>query len=182
MKNIFIAGVARSGKSTLAKLIQDSGKYNHIPLDYFASSFKRNFPEFGIKSSVVIDEESSSKLALFLSRVIEIIDSSEEKFIIDSAHIMPKDIIKYLDRNKWDIYYLGYPNIDPKEKFDIIRKYDNENDWTYRRSDTELLELVNKLVLLSKKIEEECNEYNICFIDTSNGLDNIKKIGGYNGI
>ena len=36
MKNIFIAGVARSGKSTLSKILKEIGDYNHIPIDYFA--------------------------------------------------------------------------------------------------------------------------------------------------
>ena len=35
MKNIFIGGVAKSGKSTFAKIFSDKAKYNHIPLDYF---------------------------------------------------------------------------------------------------------------------------------------------------
>ena len=43
MKNIFIAGVAKSGKSTLARILKEKYNYNHIPLDYFASSLKRNF-------------------------------------------------------------------------------------------------------------------------------------------
>ena len=85
MKNIFIAGVARSGKSTLAKKIQKNGDFNHIPLDYFASSLKHNFPETKITSNVVIDSESSKNLSLLLSRVINIIDCKDEKFIIDSA-------------------------------------------------------------------------------------------------
>ena len=96
MKNIFIAGVAKSGKSTLAKILQKKGDYNHIPLDYFASSLKRNFSNTNITSNVVIDRESSKRLALLLSRVVEIIDTTDEKFIIDSAHILPKDIINYL--------------------------------------------------------------------------------------
>ncbi len=174
MKNIFIAGVARSGKSTLANYFKKKGEYNYIPLDYFVSSLKRNFPELGIKSSVVIDKNSSNKLGIFLSRVIDIMNFSEEKYIIDSAHILPRDIIKYLNKDKWDIYYLGYPNIDPREKFNIIRKYDTEKDWSYSRTDEELLDICKKLVLMSKEIEEECNNLDIKFIDTSYGL-NIEK-------
>ena len=167
IKNVFIGGVARSGKSTLANKILKSNKYNHIPVDYFTSSFKHNFPECGITSNVVIDKESSSKLALFLSRVINIIDYKDEKFIIDSAHIMPKDIMRYIDLNKWDVYYVGYPNITKEEKFDIIRKFDDQSDWTFKRTDEELLEILDNLIKLSKEIEEECLKYNIKFIDTS---------------
>ena len=105
MKNIFIAGVARSGKSTLSKKFLEKEKYNHIPLDYFTSSLKHNFKETKITSNVVIDRESSKNLSLLLSRVIDIMNGSDELFIIDSAHIMPKDIIEYLDRDKWDLLF-----------------------------------------------------------------------------
>ncbi|MBQ9834526.1 MAG: hypothetical protein IJO33_04975 [Bacilli bacterium] len=170
MKNIFIAGVARSGKSTLAKKLKEDKEYNHIPLDYFTSSLKHNFPQTNIVSNVVINEESSKNLSLLLSRVIEIMNNQEEKFIIDSAHILPQDIIKYLDKDKWDIYFVGYPNIPAEEKLAIIRKYDSEFDWTFKKSDEELLDILEQLIHLSKKIEEECKRYGITFIDTSNDI------------
>lgn len=173
-KNVFIGGVARSGKSTFAKKINKNGNYNHIPLDYFTSSLKHNFPELGITSNVIIDKESSKKLSLLLSRVINIMNESEEYFIIDSAHIMPNDIIKYLDRDKWDIYFIGYPKIDSEEKLNIIRKYDTNKDWTFKKTDEELLTIIKELVNLSKEIEQECIENNIEFIDTSDSL--LKKI------
>ena len=62
MKNIFIAGVARSGKSTLAKKLQENTRYNHIPLDYFTSSLKHKFPETNITSNVVINKTNSENL------------------------------------------------------------------------------------------------------------------------
>ncbi len=168
MKNILIIGVSRSGKTTLAKKLKKDSNYNYIPLDYFTSSLKRNFPSTNIKSNVVIDRESSKNLALFLSRVIEIIDYTNEKYIIDSAHLYLEDIIKYIDTNKWDIYCLGYPNITKEEKFREIRKYDSNKDWTYKKSDEELLDILDKLINISKELELESKKYNIKFIDTSN--------------
>lgn len=67
MKNIFIGGVSKSGKSTLSKRLKENN-YNHIPLDYFASSFKRYFPETKITSNVLVTKESSENLSLFISR------------------------------------------------------------------------------------------------------------------
>ena len=168
MKNIFIGGVSKSGKSTLSKMLSDT--YNHIPLDYFASSFKRNFPVTNINSNVVIDSESSKNLSLFLSRVIEIIDSTDERFIIDTAHILPEDINQYLDRSKWDIYYLGYPNTDKNSKLCEIRKYESIEDWTYMKSDEELTDIFDKLILLSKKEEMACRKLGIKYIDVSKGV------------
>ena len=177
MKHIFIGGAAKSGKSTLAEKLCQNKNYNHIPLDYFASSLKHNFPETKITSNVIINEESSKNLSLLLSRVINIMNDKEEPFIIDSAHILPKHIIEYIDLNKWDIYYIGYPNITKEDKFNILRKYDKETDWTRKRTDEELLNTIDKLITLSKEIERQCKEYNIPFIDTSKDL--IKDIDNY---
>ena len=177
MKHIFIGGVAKSGKSTLAEKLCQNKNYNHIPLDYFASSLKHNFPETKITSNVIINEESSKNLSLLLSRVINIMNDKEEPFIIDSAHILPKHIIEYIDLNKCDIYYIGYPNITKEDKFNILRKYDKETDWSRKRTDEELLNSIDKLITLSKQIEQECLELNIPFIDTSKDL--IKDIDNY---
>ena len=168
-KNIFIGGVARSGKSTLAKRFSKLNSYNHFPLDYVTSSLKNNFPETNISSSVVIGD-SSEKLSLLLSTIVRIMNSKDEKYIIDSAHIMPKDIVPYLDKDKWNIYFVGYPNVSKFTKFSSIRKYDDHTDWTSRRSDEELLSIIEKLISISKKIQEQCEELNIPFIDTSNDI------------
>lgn len=180
MKNIFIGGVARAGKSTIAENISKNNIYNHIPVDYIATSFSENFPESGINNRVVIDN-GSVNLSLFLSTIVKYIDESDEKFVLDSAHVMPHDIIKYLDREKWDIYFVGYPNIEPAVKFDIIRKYENKISWTRNFNDNKMLELTKELVKLSKIIEEECKKYKIVFIDTSKDFertikDAIKKL------
>lgn len=173
-KNIFIGGVSRAGKSTLSQMLKKE-KYNHIPLDYFVVSLKINFPETGISDSAIINE-SSEKVALFLSSIIERINRRDEKFIIDSAHIMPHDIIKYLDKDKWDIYYLGYPDTTKEKKLENIRKHDSKVDWTNKLSDEQLLNVIDKLINISKKIETECKNYNIKFINTSENMDILNKI------
>ncbi len=167
MKNIFIGGVAKSGKSRLAVELCKKNHMNHIPLDYFASSFKHYFPEIGIVSNVMIDEKSSELLAKFLSRFIEIADSmGDEFFIVDSAHILPHDILPYLNPEKWDIYYLGYPSMTSNEKFDEVMQYANDG-WVAKKSKEELLKTLDGLIHLSKMIEKECREYSIPFINTS---------------
>lgn len=72
MKNIFIGGVARSGKSTIAEKITKMGPFNHIPVDYFASSFNENFPVCGINNDVIVNN-GSINLSLFLSTELSIL-------------------------------------------------------------------------------------------------------------
>lgn len=165
-KNIFIGGVARSGKSTIAERVSKNNIYNHFPVDYIAASFCRNFPNCGINDRVIIDN-GSINLSLFLSTIIEKINKRDEKFIIDSAHVMPKDIIQYLDKDRWEVIFVGYPNILPEDKFNIIREFDEKTSWTRNFSDENMLGLIRGLIEKSKEIEKQCKEYNIKFIDTS---------------
>ncbi len=177
MKNIFIGGVAKSGKSRLAVHICKKYGMNHIPLDYFTSSFKHTFPELGITSNIIIEPESSKKLSLFLSRIVDIIDSQDDEcFILDSAHILPNDIINYLNPDKWDIYYIGYPNTTAEEKLEEVNKY-TKGGWVAKKSKEELLDTFCKLIELSSNIENTCRENNIKFIDTSN--DDVLKVFNY---
>lgn len=165
-KNIFIGGVARAGKSTISEKICVNSIYNHFPVDYIATSFKRNFPQCGINDKVIIDN-GSVNLSLFLSTVIEKMNKTNERFVIDSAHVMPKDIIQYLNREQWDIFFIGYPNILPEVKFNNIRENDSKLCWTRHFNDKDMLELTKGLIEKSKEIEKQCKKYNIRFIDTS---------------
>lgn len=88
---------------------------------------------------------------------------------------MPKDIIEYIDRDKWDIIYIGYPNVSPQDKFNLIRKLEHEFSWTHRRSDEELFPMIEQLVEISKEIEKQCKELNIKFIDTSGDINEVLK-------
>lgn len=172
MKNILICRVAKSGKSYLSKKICQKYKYNHIPIDYFTSSFKHNYPEIGITSNIIIDKNSSKNLALFLSRIINIIDNNDDDlYILDSAHLYPEDIINYIDLNKWDIYFLGYPDTTVDKKFIEIRKYIH-NGWPADKTDDKLKIIIKELINISKEIEKQCIIHNIKFINTSN-FDNI---------
>lgn len=172
MKNILIAGVAKSGKSVFCKKLAKKTNYNHIPLDYFTASMKRNFPDLGIKSSVIIND-TSKKLSILLNTVTNLIDDTDEKFIIDSAHIMPSDIIYNINRDNWNIYFFGYPNISAKDKLSEIRKYIKDG-WPAKKDDDELITIFEKLISISKKMNAQCKKYNIKFIDTSFDLN--KKI------
>ena len=154
MKNLLIAGVAKSGKSTICEKICEEEKYNHIPFDYITASMKRNYPEWGVKSDVIINNTSKILCTLFKT-ITDIINDTDEKFIIDCAHIYPHDIVNKLDLNKWN-----------------IRKYDI-NGWTTKKSNDELKAIINKLKDISNIIKQECGKYNFTFIDTSNNFEYV---------
>ena len=86
---------------------------------------------------------------------------------------MPNDIVKYIDRDKWDIIYIGYPNVTAQDKFNLIRKLEHEFSWTHRRTDEELFPMIERLIEISKEIEKQCKELKITFIDTSGDINEV---------
>lgn len=74
------------------------------------------------------------------------------------------------------MYCIAYPNIDALEKLKLIRKYDDSSDWTYNKTDEELLKTISELVKISKVMEMQSKNLGIKFIDSSNYENlNVKK-------
>ena len=101
MKNLLIAGVAKSGKSTICEKICEEEKYNHIPFDYITASMKRNYPEWGVKSDVIINETSKILCTLFKT-ITDIINDTDEKFIIDCVIVSALAVCPKRERLSYD--------------------------------------------------------------------------------
>lgn len=99
MKNLLIAGVAKSGKSTICEKICEEKRYNHIPFDYITVSMKRNYSEQGVKSDIIINDTRKILCTLFKT-ITDIINDTDEKFIIGCAHIYPQDIDTLINKVK----------------------------------------------------------------------------------
>lgn len=75
-KHMIIAGVPRSGKSTLSQRISKDFGYQHISMDSIIAGIEKIFPETGINSEADADlwkniQYISSKLALFIRAMID---------------------------------------------------------------------------------------------------------------
>lgn len=75
-KHIIIAGVPRSGKSTISQKISNNLGYQHISMDSIIAGIESVFPETGISSDAETDlweniQYISSKMALFIRAMID---------------------------------------------------------------------------------------------------------------
>ena len=70
---------------------------------------------------------------------------------------------------------LGYPNITPTEVVSNWRKYDTDLDWTKKKSYEELIQIAENEINKSKQLQDECQKYNVKFIDTSNNRNDVLK-------
>jgi 2-phosphoglycerate kinase len=107
---------------------------------------------------------------------------SETSYIIEGEAILPELIHEILKKhpNNIKICFVGYSNMDVKEKVKDVYEYSNEkNDWLTNESNDYVENHISNMVDYSKKIEKACKQYDVKYFDTSKNfsqvLDNVIK-------
>lgn len=181
-KHIIIAGVPRSGKSTICHKLDLKSNLQHIEADTITFAFQYSFPETGITHTDFWGlKETSKAFSKFLSAWVTNIQNSgnckkiDYKLAIDVYHIVPEDFVKYFQKESAEIYFLGYPDIEVQEKIKQIRQFDTEYDWTIDETDESLENRIRTYIEISKWLKEECEKYNLPFINVSKNREVVLK-------
>ena len=179
-KHIIIAGVPRSGKSTISQRISEDLGYQHISMDSIIAGIERVFPETGINSDADTDlweniRYISSKMALFIRAMIDSGEYNECNYgmVIDIFQLLPQHYIQYIDSSVCDIYYFGTSEVTPEERYELLKKYDTPKDYTYYKSDEENKKNCVSIVKISKNLKEQCKIYKLPYYDTSYNREQI---------
>jgi len=182
-KNILIIGPARSGKTTLSRLLSKKYGYNVINLDDIINAFE-GIPECGIKHDGN-EIETAQKLGKFLKRYL--IELSEGpnfyngiKYVIEGTHIDFEEIMPMLNeekyKEKYEVIGLLYNNLTAEELYNNIKKYDTEDDWTYWCNDDELKGNSRYFIERNEYFYNKFNEYGIKTYDISSDREKILNI------
>ncbi len=169
LKNIFLIGPSRCGKTTTASILQNEYGYTHIIMDAVIETMNEVAPELGIRHGNLESAEFKSFLQSYCKNLFKYTKHN----IIDLEVLSPEFAKEMLDSDESTAIYMGYPSITPQEKMAQIRKYDNQFDWTRNLSDDELLAVLTKNIETSKKLQEESAKYGFEFIDTSFDRTNV---------
>ena len=168
--HVIIAGTARSGKTTLALMMNKYG-FTHYKMD----SIKRGiFETFDLKNDNW--EEVSPIMCNIINRVI--LDNKTdtnynlEKYLFDTPFIYPSDI-KNIDTSDTLVVFLGYSKISVEEEVRLIRENDKEYYWTTKIDNQKLREWTIENIEYSKHLEEECKKLNFKYFDTSFNRDEV---------
>ncbi|MDE7398533.1 MAG: hypothetical protein K2N06_03300 [Oscillospiraceae bacterium] len=186
-KHIIVAGVPRSGKSTISQKIANNWGYQHISMDSIIAGIERSFPETGINSDADTDlweniQYISSKMALFICAMIESGEYNECGYgmVIDIFQLLPQHYIQHIDPSVCEIYYFGTSEVTPEERYELLKKYDTPKDYTYYKSEEENKENCASIVKISKDLKEQCKIYNLPYYDTSYNREQVfKSIFGF---
>lgn len=181
MKNIIIAGIPRSGKTTLSKrLFRELQNYNLIQQDIIETAVFKMYKDFLAKREgnqleeiLSINVSEVNHIAKELLQNIynhSIQDDKNIGFILDTFGMSMEQLKEY--QNKGDIIIvLGCYELTKEQFLDNIRKYDTPNDRTYYLGDFILSNELEYYVKKTKEDKNKCQELGLTYIDTSNNRD-----------
>ena len=181
-KHIIIAGVPRSGKSTISQKIANDFGYQHISMDSIIAGIESVFPETNIDSDADTDpyeniQYISSKMAPFIRAMMDSgeYDECDYGTVIDIYQLLPQHYVQYIDSSVCDIYYFGTSEVTPEERYELLKKYDTPRDYTYYKSEEENKKSCAEIVAVSKQIKEQCRIHDLPYYDTSHDREQVFK-------
>ena len=172
--NIIIAGVPRAGKSTVSHMLSKKFGYQHVSMDSIIAGFEKCFPETGVStycglSSMDTLKLISSKMTPFVRAMLDSAEYGEFEpgMVLDMYQLLPEDYDKYLRDANCEIVYLLTSDVTPQERFEIQKKYDTPKDYTFYKSDEELIEGAHYIVEQSILMKEQCEKYGLTYYETA---------------
>lgn len=184
MKHLIIAGVPRSGKSTLSRRVAKALGWQHVCMDAIIAGFERCFPETGIDTGLSVNKDKSSmeilhiisgRIAPFLRAMTdpEEYDHQNGPMVIDMYQLLPEDYVKYLDPEVCNVLYLLTGDVTPEERCRIQKEFDTPEDYTYDLSDEERLEGAHYLVEQSGLMREQCERLGLPYYETARDRERV---------
>lgn len=184
MNHLIIAGVPRSGKSTLSRRVAKALGWQHVSMDAIIAGFERCFPETGIDTGLSVNKNKSSmeilhiisgKISPFLRAMTdpEEYDRKNGPMVIDMYQLLPEDYAKYLDPDICGIIYLLTGDVTPEERCRIQKEFDTPEDYTYELSDQERLEGCGYLVEQSRLLREQCEHLGLPYFETARDRETV---------
>lgn len=175
MKNIAIFGSSRSGKSTLSRMISKKFPNYHIIVgDDIRGAFQEVLPGNNINSKFGsgMKEDFPNFLASYFYKSIKR-HEGEFNYIVETCDMSPQKAKELFDKDNTILLFIGTPNQTIEEHFNEIRKYQTPKDWTYDRSDENILKHSNYWIPKAQEHQKECNELDIWYVDTSSNREQV---------
>ena len=193
MKNIIIAGASRTGKSTLARKINDELNYFVITLDKLVAVFQEAYPQLDIRLNWN-REKTTENIAPFLGHFLGMFSSADGRGLLQYSHgVVEKNhfVLEgcYINIEKILPILKMYEIEEAQDKFILIglvqnektvdefvsdfKQYDTEADWTYGFSDDDLREIAESEISYSRSITDYLLKYGFTVYDTSKNREQV---------
>ncbi len=179
---LLVSGTSRSGKTLIARRILADRQVPYLSLDWLMMGFNDGIPEYGIHHQLW-PNEIAEKMEPFLLGMIDCMLVDGMDYVIEGEAMLPRSVARLIEKHPDEIgaVFLGYTEIDVKEKVALVKKYSNaENDWLTKESNAYIQDHIENMIAYSKMIKTECEKHGLSYVDTSrNFLESIKAATNY---
>ena len=193
MKNIIIAGPGRTGKSTLARKINEELSYFVIGLDKLVATLGEAYPQLDIRLNWDY-EKTRTNLAPFIGHFLGMFSSAdgrglhsyshgavnENRFVLEGNYFLFEEIAPILKsygveelKNNFLLIGLVQNKKTINEFVDDFKKYDTEADWTHGFSDDDLRELSEDFVEDNRYFSDYLLQHGFAVYDTSKERESV---------
>ena len=183
MKNIFIWGVPRSGKSTLAIMIRRAFGHSVIQLDAMKSVYDVVRPEDRISAPETTNMDEARLMAKMVTRLIQCLswgNARGEFHVYEGVSFDMDSVLAGLPKERFPISLahfvvvcLGYAEISPEEKVKEVVEYETASDWTSKESMESKLVHFKTYCAESKTIKETAERLGLKYFDVSHNRDMV---------
>lgn len=163
-----LGGSSRSGKSIIARRFVAEKQIPFFGIDFLITTLQE-IPELGIHHGDQYEIKAERIWPLIKPMLLHLA-SEEPKYLIEGDGILPKHINELSKENpeKVKACFVGFCDISPEEKLKIARdKGGNQDDWTKKYSDEEMIGFIKGMIDYSNYLKRECNKYSIKYFDCS---------------
>ena len=165
-----LTGIAKSGKSYVAKRIQKEHNLSIFSTDYIMMMLHYGNPQ--LKLDIDASDRSVAKeIQPYVHGLIQVMIDNNDSFLIEGVHFNP-DFCKELLQtypNNIKILNLGYKDISTKEKVEELtkNKANLDNPWLFHHHDP-IETIVAYMIQESKRLYQDCVKYDLPYIDIYN--------------
>ncbi|MDZ5460253.1 hypothetical protein [Azohydromonas lata] len=166
--NIIIGGAMRTGKTLVADALSRRTGFPYLGTDSLILALRDCFPETAVAQKGKSFDELCEAFIPFLNRYLHHAGmAGRGSHIVEGHFIRPKDVSQ-LAANTSAVFF-GYPEADPQEKLQQLKAYAaaSSQEGGEVDEDEKLLKQINRWIDLSRDLRDQCNQFDILFVDTS---------------
>ncbi len=135
MKNIFILGAGRAGKSTLSRKVKEKYPlYNLVHSDAIRVGMTTNIAKKYI--DYIMDYQSNEYYQHVLLSFVDCQnrqDFNNYGTILEGSQILPSVLSEYENLENTIVVFLGHGSLTEKDIFAMVREHDKPRDWSFKK-------------------------------------------------
>ena len=170
-----VGGVARSGKSIVARRMLATAGVPYFSLDFLMIGLAFGLPEAKVDPEAPSDEIARRMWSIVRALSVNILEVGID-YLIEGDSVLPAQAQELASSFPGQVRpcFIGYPNAEAADKVKAMHAHSAlPNDWISIYSPDRVLSFIQAMILLSLDFRAQCRETGIPFFDVSDNFSPV---------